>query len=338
MAIKTQSTAMSKEVVNILRDTAVQLETKNLLLARSIMEMAKLGRPDGPFITQRLDEYNELLASTDALPSKNIQVVFSYPRSGSTFLLRELAGYSNISIAMEPFHQFENVRHKQIDTFLKSSSELSEFDRQNFTHQLVTHAREDVSLYLKVIDSSISSENVAFKVFPGHLEKPQLSYLIKHTSKPILLYRNLLHSYISDVIATESNRYANTDTSEIKISFNEKDFVTRSRKILGFMNTVKRKLRLLDINFSTMHYEELAMVSSEKSSEKRDEYLSNKFAVKFEMPSNTHQSLKKQDSRGLAVEKVTNPEKMMACLHRMGLTDLNDNTTKMTERYSRILS
>jgi hypothetical protein len=51
--------------VDTLRDAAIEIEEKDLQKAYYLMSLAHLGRPEGPVISEKLDEYQEKLSVPD---------------------------------------------------------------------------------------------------------------------------------------------------------------------------------------------------------------------------------------------------------------------------------
>ena len=50
---------LKPKTVDALRDLALKIESTDLETAKELMLMAHLARPNGPFIKQKLDEYNK---------------------------------------------------------------------------------------------------------------------------------------------------------------------------------------------------------------------------------------------------------------------------------------
>ncbi|MEL6439374.1 MAG: hypothetical protein AAFQ80_08995 [Cyanobacteria bacterium J06621_8] len=64
---------LSTQTVNTLRDMAVEMESSNLRVAKELMHLAYLARPNGPFIKNKLKQYDRMLNSSPSnLQLKNM--------------------------------------------------------------------------------------------------------------------------------------------------------------------------------------------------------------------------------------------------------------------------
>jgi len=250
--------------------------------------------------------------------------VFSHPRSGSTYLMGLLSKASNYVGMMEPFHSFENVREMNISRLLKAHCE-----DETLCQQLVTDwvecARQNPTQQLELVSPLLKGQTLGFKVFPGHLEQPHIESLFAYAPDVVILRRNLLHSHLSDVIASRSGRYANKNTSEEQVTFQPKVFEVWANRMNRFLSDVEDSSKRAGVKCHTVHYEDITQMDVESL-----RHLFSTFGINVSNPSALAKSgLKKQDIRSSALDKVTNPDLLEEELERMGWSSLLDANASM---------
>lgn len=246
---------------------------------------------------------------------KNIFVA-AHPRSGSTFFCGLLHSIPELKVYFEIFHSnidvikshlhgdYEAVNH----FFYPSGGELSK--------QTILSCSEE---YLQFLGEHNRDKRLVYKVFPGHLPQKQLNGVVSSSEVIVILHRNLLHSFISDSIATEMQRWASVDTSEKRTYFSPDKFISHVKKVIGFYDQIRElgnDKTIVEVNYETI----IAAASPILEIQKIFETINLKFDVDERMAKN----FKRQDKRVLAEDKVSNPEELMLFLRANKLEMLND--------------
>lgn len=247
--------------------------------------------------------------------------VFSHPRSGSTFLMQLLSQANNVSEIMEPFHPYANVREANINEFLRRQK----IAPANLTPGLVDLARVDPAQFLNYCANANNREILCVKCFPGHIDENKIEFFIKNAHGAIILKRNLVHSFISDEIATQTNKYTNTNTSDIKILFDSKKFKNWVKQKIIFLQQIEfiinsNKQKAIVVNYEDIIAQNMAGFISKML------YLGIELGQSFSL--NDVWS-NRQDQRIRATDKVTNPDELTTTLAEMGWLKLNDREKSM---------
>jgi hypothetical protein len=252
--------------------------------------------------------------------------VVSHPRSGSTFFIMELGKLCGLSTMMEIFHNDEAVIDQHlgaISGLVKNRlSPLHDTFRQSFL--------TDPIQYLAVVQEEARAEALVFKIFPSHLPEEKLSEVLRRSHLTIFLMRNVLHSYISNEAAKKVGRYANVDTSEVKVTFSHSAFVWWIQFITAHFENAFFAVCSEKRSFIVVNYEEFR--DDPERLKWFQKILLQKLDVKLELETLDSPSLMKQDKRTSALEKVSNPDKMLSFLRENGLEYLIDENVPV--RYS----
>ena len=248
----------------------------------------------------------------------------SHPRSGSTSLINKIAKNTRSSGVLEIFHPIEEVICQHLDQGLgKGASDLLKCSLG--TSDLRSFSQTNLKCYLNEV-ASIAGKNgsssLVFKIFPGHLkDESNLTELFSLTNKVFYLRRNTLHSYISNQKAIKVGTYANVDTSDVFIEFIEKEYIQWKNGIDRFFSHTAKILENLKISYKFFDYEKLY---------ESDDLDISKLAEHLELPIDQSRrldySLRKQDSRNLATEKISNPENLIRFLNKYEIIDLNESS------------
>lgn len=251
----------------------------------------------------------------------------SHPRSGSTSLLRTLAKKAEVSSAYEMFHMneevvLEHLKHalsdENIEIIKEKSSELG-FDSLKEFYQ------NDSLKYLDLVHSLAESNDFIFKIFPYHIKSEEnLKKIINSCDFVIFLSRNSLHSCISNQVAQQVGTYANVDTSAVTVDFDEEEFISWHNNIINFIENVENKVD--EANGESLKYTYEDIFCSNSIDQKVESLIAK---LRFELRSDGSKVplLRKQDSRGKASEKVSNPDFLKSFLDALNLSDLDDLST-----------
>ena len=251
----------------------------------------------------------------------------SHPRSGSTSLLRTLAKKAEVSAAYEMFHMneevvLEHLKHalsdENIETIKEKSSELG-FDSLKEFYQT------DSLKYLELIHSLAESDDFIFKIFPYHMKEGEnFEKIISSCDLVIFLSRNSLHSCISNQVAIKVGTYANVDTSDVSVEFDEEEFKRWHNHIVDFFEYTEAITKKCNVRYVMVSYE--SMFLGEALDDKVQSII-NLASLNYRESEVNPPVLKKQDTRQLAIEKVKNPSELISFLEREELKNLNAVTT-----------
>lgn len=185
----------------------------------------------------------------------------------------------------------------------------------------VDFASRNPQTLLEIIAKKSKCQYVSFKVFNYHLSREKWKKLILQNKQiiKIIVKRNLLDAYVSERIAFDINRWTMSDTSKVRIEFDENHFVkwlSIQNKYYNFLETELAKSNQIinKLKYETLH--------SYQNNKEKFQYLFNFFRslgldIDLNNLSNKNLSEKlreKQDKRRSILEKVSNPEVLLDTL------------------------
>ncbi len=249
----------------------------------------------------------------------NYIFIGAHARSGSTFLCKLLNQINEIKVYYEIFHFHQSVIEQHLfGDYQEIASQLSlPEDPGKARSELVLRHQE----FLEILSRLNKDKPLAFKVFPNHIPDKHLSEIIEKSTMVILLRRNLLHSYISDVISMKTNKWGGVDTSLEKALFSQNDFHRHIKKILISQRKLTRLAEKATKPILTLNYENL--IQKPEPLNQIMPMLSEKVGIQLSV-SIDKLRIQKQDSRKLASEKVSNPSEMLSFLRKVGLDALDN--------------
>jgi len=249
----------------------------------------------------------------------NIAIV-SHPRSGSSYLTRVFAQFSNVQTVMEPFHPNDEVAIQHIKHCLADNFSRFENDIKLAGYAIGTYAHEQPVKFLTLLKQYVNKPTLVFKLFPEHIQKTQFHALFNVVDGVIFLRRNQVHSFISSQIANETNVWANKNTSDIFPHFQEDAFLWWNKFIVSYFADVNNVVYSHGIPFTSIDYERINVENS--TVELLSEWSKNN-NLNVGAYTASKINLLQQDKRHLATEKVNNPHDLQACLHKYGIFHLN---------------
>jgi hypothetical protein len=231
--------------------------------------------------------------------------------------------FSELKVYFEIFNSDINVikshlhgDYDVVDKFFNSSAE-------GITRNVIV---DNAAQYLQVLAKHNIDKRLVYKVLPGHLTQEQLKIGIASSEVIIIWHRNLLHSFISDCIATEMQRWASVDTSERKICFSEESFVHHVKRVVSFYDQVRmfaNNITIIEVNYEKVISAVSPIVEVHKAFESIN--------LKFDIDENKAKNFKLQDNRVMAEDKVSNPEELLRFLSVNNLEMLNDGENQLPE-------
>jgi LPS sulfotransferase NodH len=258
----------------------------------------------------------------------------AHARSGSTYLCKLLEQVQEFRVYYEIFHfNMEVIEYHLHGDFQKIAAEMGLPTDPGLARMQLLERHRD---YLAALARLNAGKVLAFKVFPGHLPLIRLENFTRESSLVLLLHRNLLQSYISNLIVKKTDRWANFDTSLEKVHFEQAGFVQHVAHVTKFNQAVDSLARRQCKKILHVHYEELL-----KRKGYQDTLLSEIETCLRQPMSVGSQAGRwdRQDKRSLASEKVSNPEELTAFLRQFDLLELDEAEKSVpNERYFRLLN
>ena len=263
-----------------------------------------------------------------------IVTIVSYPRTGSSLLIHQARSLP-LGALLEIFHPSEAVAKDHLANSSYGDS---------FSHLANSYIREDVvsklPVFLAELVRACPHEVVAYKVFPGHLPSTALEEAISESSAVLIHTRNRLHSFISDVIASQLGKWGGVNTTSKSIAFNEGDFRKYIGNIQDFLS--------LSVNYAIDHRKTILFSSFEGliTSKSPKEQLSRVSRLFSHVTGHELEPLhgprdlpKKQDQRSYASDKVDNGADLLSFLDSNGAKELDRNDVDIAfSRYYELIN
>lgn len=250
-----------------------------------------------------------------------IFTVIAHARSGSTLLCRKLDERADGRVYLELFHRnLKTIFNHLTDSGAAVRDRFAPLDGPELRDHLASHPMDLLHLLSKLN----GGRDIYFKVFPGHLARPQLREVLANSAGVILLHRNLLHSFLSNEIAQARRSWDNGDTSEEVVEFDPKRFAGNVRTVLSFYDEVEDLLAETGTPRTDILYETIADPDRADAAVTKALEAVGVTSAKQPPPKG---KLNRQDTRRLASDKVSNPDEMLAMLDAIGLAEANDGDT-----------
>lgn len=249
--------------------------------------------------------------------------IAAHARSGSTYLCQLLSCFKDIKVYLEIFHYSLD----QIASYLGDDSRVllnfsdGSLSKQDVRNNLVFNCKQ----YLDVLKNANHNKMFAFKVFPEQLPPLQLKEVLLESKLVLLLRRNILHSYISTVIANNISLWGGVDTSEFKITFNKFDFEQHLRNVFLYYESIYSACENNRLSLTAIDYESLDQSdNSEFFLSRLSDILFDNFGKRFEYFGGNSRATR-QDNRKFASDKVCNADEMLDYLKKNDLEMLNNS-------------
>ncbi|MCB1342350.1 MAG: hypothetical protein KDK24_15040 [Pseudooceanicola sp.] len=254
-----------------------------------------------------------------------IFTVIAHARSGSTLLCRKLDERAEGRVYLELFHRnLKTIFNHLADSGAAVRDRFAPLDGAELRDHLAAHPMA----LLHLLSELNGGRDIYFKVFPGHLARPQLQEVLANSAGAILLHRNLLHSFLSNEIAQARQKWTNDDTSKDTVAFDPKRFAGNVRTVLNFYDEMEELLTETGTPRTDILYETIADPDRADAAVTAALEALGVTSAKQPPPKGR---LNRQDSRRLASDKVSNPDEMLALLDAIGLTRANDGDTPVAK-------
>jgi len=218
--------------------------------------------------------------------------VLTSPRTGSTWMMNRFSMYKDIINVGEMFSFYLKDNNTRLSALNNSSYKLCKENINEYKNltdiELSDKIKEDGYKHLKIIEMGVPFDYkiMAFKFFNNHVTDYKYKEMILSEVDYIIInYRkNILKQWISYKKAIESNIWQNENLDEVKIFWDENDFLNFRNRILN--DYIEYKKYMWNVPNCCVSYEELHEVGlseDEKAkilndkliSMRLDEYLKN---------------------------------------------------------------
>ncbi|WP_234571725.1 hypothetical protein [Rhodohalobacter sp. 614A] len=193
-------------------------------------------------------------------------VVFSYPRTGSTLLVKTLNNLKGVVCQSEIFHQdFNSFKRAFIDReFISNNMKLPLkgffLNEEKVFKKLFRLKNHDFHSFLKEIYQETTLA-MGFKIFPGQHDEA-FNYLLGEESvyKVILERENRLRSYVSEQISFKTgkwDRYTGEEPNLVQIDIDVNDFLLYKERIDGYLIETEKALEMSGQKYLKLTYEKI---------------------------------------------------------------------------------
>jgi LPS sulfotransferase NodH len=256
----------------------------------------------------------------------NHLLIAAHPRSGSTYLCHLLGQFEQTEVLLEIFHTNPNVIKQHLkEAYPKVIKKLGlSGSDESIRNEIIAKNCQ----YTKILSSFYPCKTLVYKLFPGHLPLKHMQVQIKNSRFVLLLKRNLLHSYISDDIATTTQKWSKADTTSKLATFAQEKFIQHVFRTQHFYTNVENIAKKQGKKIVVINYEDLI------KSKTPYQYLSDLLAgsLKLNSPATTNTfSNTLQDKRKMAKAKVENPVAMEVFLNSVGLLTLDNGKNFLSD-------
>ena len=256
---------------------------------------------------------------------KGYFLIVSYPRSGSSFLSALVEELSPIKVYLEIFHDQLSVIRQTLgpdaDHVLHHDTPDSE------QHRPIV---QEPMPYLARIDAVNADTGFFFKVFWHHLPPNSIRQVVEGSNGAIFLYRNLVHSFISDEIAIKRMSWGGDVTSSDLIVFDKQKFLFLARAILEHQKVARDIAMAANIPIVDCWYDEIAEPGEgEGKVLQMMDHLGMERRADAEQTSPARLRPTRQDGRRLASDKVSNKDELLATLRELGIEHADDDYARI---------
>jgi len=249
-------------------------------------------------------------------------VILSIPRTGSNFLssfinsLNEFEFFGEVyhhNTVFAPHHRklecVEYISHtKGINLEISESKPKEDLDLVNFAHQ-------SPKLFLESMRDTSQSKYFGCKIFIHHLDFRGIKKTILDDPSivKIIMRRNALDAYLSNLIAANKRAYTKVKTDNVKIDFKEQNFSKWLSRIDSYYSFLDQFSNKSSHEYKHLSYEE---IHGNHQEDNKFSFIID-FLIKSGFDINKEQNIKKmqkvklhkkQDSRTNAFDKVNNPD------------------------------
>ena len=176
-------------------------------------------------------------------------VIFSFPRTGSTYLCSRLNAHPQIVCHYEVFHPDEiataGKRAAEIPELAGFTPRTRDEDPARFMDALFSHDRGQLA--------------TGFKIFVGHSEEAHRLILADRSIVKILLRRSTIDAYVSMIIARQTGEYTSRSATPttMKVKIEAGGLLAFDQRITSYFAEIEDALRKSGQLYHTVSFEEL---------------------------------------------------------------------------------
>ena len=253
--------------------------------------------------------------------------LISHARSGSTYLMRRLQRFGVFRVYFEIFHFNDHTLLEGLGEDATKVLGWLGLGHPPYEAEAVRKAvLGQLEEYLDALEAVDLKTVPAFKVFPYHLDPQRLETVIGRCDELLFLTRNLLHAHISVNIAQGLQQYSYVNTSSTKVEFSAESFMNFAFDCVQHHDSALAMAESAGVRAVHMHYEDFVAAPD------RDAFLAQRLASLsrggWKGQITPADDMRRQDLRGSALQKVSNPQVLEAFVHEAGLAALLDSQAR----------
>lgn len=205
---------------------------------------------------------------------KHLVTVLAHERTGTNYFLGFINNkFKNIICNYEVFNPGKCYLLPQFLTALKNNNYNVE---QNHLQKI---SKKNPVKFLKTLLNLCEEKIMFHKIFPSHLDINQVYKIIDTSQFIFILKRNFIDVYISlqkclylvnewsktkDNYPPGYNIWANSNTTNIKITFDPEDFEKKKEKYDNWYQSIEKYLKKINKKFDIIYYETFHKLSNEE--------------------------------------------------------------------------
>jgi hypothetical protein len=201
--------------------------------------------------------------------NKKLILILCEPRTGSNLLCEAIESYSNLQCISEFYlspYSGLYVKKDNVPNDLPHKDMLSAEQQHHLFNFLEikdhNHYKMLTGIYSNPIDTllevyKITDKTLVVKIMKGHFEELNLDRLLDlpFVEAIVLERSNKLEEYVSHIKAMESNKWFNTDTSDIKINVDIDKFLKKNNLSAVWYQKIRQQLKSNNKNYLELNYE-----------------------------------------------------------------------------------
>lgn len=256
---------------------------------------------------------------------KHIFVLF-VGRTGSTFLMQIFKTLYNSSVMCNYGEIFTTIE-AIMETF--NAKEKLGISSENYRSYALNNPME----YIDFIESNVdpNTEFLFSKIQIPYLMSKHEDMIKKILSRKncelVIVKRNILDSFISEKKARYVNRWNTTDTTNLRINIDPKEFFENYCKTVGYYKRLEDIIEKMGKKYIVLNYEKIHKLKN--NNEKIDFVLKNLKMLQIcndidDTKFDEKELLKRQDKNDKNCNKISNYKSLQGYLIKMGLFKILD--------------